>query len=204
MMKRVLLAIAVLFASLTFASPSFASEPTSGLEGLGKPVSDEALSDMRGKYVAPSGIAYFGILMNSSWQGANGVTTDATLLFSINFQAAANGSSNGMPVVMISWSHACATCGDSSMDVTNFSPSSGNSYVAVTNGGSIPLGSLNTVNGVVQSQQIAGSDNQSRNAMSIEIVPAGSLAYNTAGMTALTGNKNSELQRWRNAPVHLH
>lgn len=192
MMKCISIAIAALLASLGAASPAFA-DPESGLEGIAAPMSDQALDTMRGKYVAPSGVAYFGIVMSSSWQGTNGITTDATLLFSINFEAAAAGSPSGMPVVMVSWSRDCQSCGDSSMDVTNFSPASGSSYVALTgNGSSIPIGSLNTVNGVVQSQQIAGSDNQSHNAMSIQIVPAGTLSYNTTGMTALGQGQKTE------------
>jgi hypothetical protein len=188
MKKRPLLASAAFaFISLTAAGPAFCM-PLSGLEGLGKPVPDSRLGTMRGKFVAPSGIAYFGISMSSSWQGADGITTFANLLFSIDFAAA--NPSQITPQVMISWSRDCASCGDSSMDISGFGPSASDSYVALTgNGGSIPVGALDSATGVVQTQQITGSDNQSRNAMSIEIVPAGTIANNTIGMTALTGSE---------------
>jgi hypothetical protein len=185
MKKRFLLATLALVGGIG-ACPAFA-EPLSGIEGLGTPVSDQELGVMRGKFVAPSGIAYFGIAMSSSWQGNDGITTSATLLFSINFAGAASGQVT--PQVMMSWSRDCASCGDSSMDVSGFGPSANGSYVALAgNGVSIPVGSLNSATGVVQTQQIAGSDNQSRNAMSIEIVPASSIVNDTAGMTQLTAN----------------
>jgi hypothetical protein len=180
MKKHPFLAIAAfMLVGVTCASPALAA-PLSGLEGLGKPVSDEALGNMRGKFVAPSGIAYFGVVMSSSWQGPDGITTAATLLFSIDF--AGGGSGSPHPQLMVSWSRECETCGDNSMDVSGI----GGGYMAVTSDGvSIPVGALDSATGVVQSQQIAGSDNQSRNLMSIEIVPAGSMTYDTSGMTAL-------------------
>jgi hypothetical protein len=193
MKKRPLLATAAFALISVMAAGNAAAAPLSGLEGFGKPVSDEALGTMRGKFVAPSGITYFGIMMSSSWQDANGVTTSATLLFDIDFASAAAGSQQVTPQLMISWHRECLNCGDSSMDLANFGQSASDGYVALTgNGGSIPIGSLNTVTGVVQSQQIAGSDNQSRNMMTIEIVPAGSIKQDTTGMTALTGNGETE------------
>ncbi|MGH9551470.1 MAG: hypothetical protein ACRD3W_18940, partial [Terriglobales bacterium] len=160
------------------------SATLSGLEGIGKPVSDETLGNMRGKFVVPSGITYFGVVMSSSWQGSDGITTAATLLFSVDFAAASTGSKYGTPQLMISWSRSCSDCSDDSMDVSAFGPSASNGYVALGgNGSSIPVGSLGSVSGIVQSQQIMGSDNQSHNVINVEIVPAGSLSYDTTGMT---------------------
>ena len=183
MRKHSLLASAA-FALISVVAPRPAfAESFSGLEGLGKPVPDSELGTMRGKFVAPSGIAYFGIAMASSWQGADGITTFANLLFSIDFA----GSGQPTPQLMISWSRDCSSCGDSSMDLSGFGPAASNSYVALTgNGATIPVGALDSTTGAVQTQQIAGSDNVSRNSMSIEIVPAGSIANNTSGMTQLT------------------
>ena len=165
----------------------------SGLEGLGKPVSDQALGNMHGKYVVPSGITYFGIVMSSSWQGSDGITTAATLLFSVDFAAANAGSKYGTPQLLISWSRGCSDCGDDSMDVSAFGPSATNGYVALgSNGSPIPVGSLGSVTGVVQSQQIAGSDNQSHNVINVEIVPSASLSYDTTGMTPLGAHGSSQ------------
>jgi hypothetical protein len=46
------------------------------------------------------------------------------------------------------------------------------------------------VHGFVQHQQIAGNDNQVRNAMNVAVVPAGTLTLNTDGMTPLTAPQN--------------
>ena len=188
MKKRLLIATAAIAFIGVMGASEAAAAPVSGLEGLGQPVSDESLGEMRGKFVAPSGIAYFGIVMSSSWQGTDGVTTAANLLFSIDF-----AGGNATPLLMVSWTRACEQCGDDSMDVNAFGSPANGGYVALTGDGvSIPVGSLDTATGVVQSQQIAGSDNQSRNAMTIQIVPAGSLNTDTSGMTALTGNGLTE------------
>jgi hypothetical protein len=191
MRKQRLLAVAIsAFIGVASAAPAMAA-PLSGLEGLGKPVEDEALAGMRGKFVAPSGVAYFGIVMSSSWQGSDGITTAATLLFSLDF--AHGGSSNPVPQLMVSWSRECAACGDDSMDVDSFGPSANGGYVALSgNGVSIPVGGLDTATGVVQSQQIAGSDNQSRNLMNIQIVPSGSMHADTTGMTPLVGGQTQQ------------
>ena len=186
MKKHLPLTSALLAFSLFLASPAPAS-PESGLEGIATPVSDQALGDIRGKFAAPSGIAYFGIVMASSWQGSDGITTAAKLLFSIDFAGKSNVPT---PQLMVSWSRQCPECGDNTMDVSGFGASADNGYLAITgNGVSIPVGSLDTATGVVQSQQIAGSDNQSRNLMSIQIVPAGSASYDTSGMTALSAGQ---------------
>ncbi len=182
-MRRLLTACLLLLAGAV-AAPACAA-PLSGLEGIGTPVSDQTLDAMRGKFVAPEGVTYFGILMSSSWQGSDGITTSANFLLSIDFAAAAAGSSSGMPVVMVSWARQCTTCDDPSMDVSGFTPGA-NGYVA------IPVGGLNTVTGVVQDQQIAGSDNRSANVMSIVLVPSGSAVLNTSGMTALAPGQQSK------------
>jgi hypothetical protein len=172
----------IAFTAMFMVAPAGAAT-LSGLEGLGKPVSDQALGGMRGKFVAPSGITYFGIVMSSSWQGSDGITTAATLLFSVNFGA--DGKS-ATPELLVSWSRDCGDCGDDSMDVSSFGQSASNGYVALgSNGAVVPIGSLGSVTGVVHSQQIAGSDNQSHNVMSIEIVPSASLSYDTTGMSPL-------------------
>src|SRR4051794_2303295 len=121
MKKRLLLASAAFALIGSMGAKAALAEPLSGLEGLGRPVSDQELGTMRGKFVAPGGIAYFGIAMSSSWQGNDGITTSATLLFSINLAGAASGQVT--PHVMISWSRDCAACGDSSMDLSGFGPS---------------------------------------------------------------------------------
>lgn len=178
-MKRLIIAVLPMIASAMTPVPAVAAT-LSGLEGLGRPVADDQLASMRGKFISPSGISYFGILMSSSWQGSDGITTAATLLFSLNLTS--GGAKGPTPELLVSWSRNCPTCGDSSMDVSGSGPSPTGNYVVQN---SIPVGALNNVSGAVQSQQIAGSDNQAHNNMSIAIVPASSINPNTSGMTVL-------------------
>ena len=63
--RRVLL----LAATAAFMSSTAVANPpmNSGLEQFGSKVSDEQLSDMRGKFVRPGNVSYFGISMATSW-----------------------------------------------------------------------------------------------------------------------------------------
>lgn len=169
-------------ASLLAAAPSPAVT-LSGLEGVGKPVPDSELAQMRGKFIAPGSISYFGVQMASSWQGGDGITTSAVLLFNVDFAKGAATSDGATPHLLVSWSHD----GDATMDVHAFSGDAGNGYVALgSTGSAIPAGSMGTINGAVQGQQIAGSDNLARNEMRIQVVPAASLQTNVAGMKEVT------------------
>jgi hypothetical protein len=164
--------------ALAFAVPAAAAMPSSGIEQAGHKVDDRALADMRGKFIAPGNISYFGIQMQSSWQRPDGVTTAATLLLNVDF---AKAGTNGTPNVqlMVGWDRD----GDSQMDVAGFGPAAAGSFVTVP----IAAGGLGTVQGAVQSQQIAGSDNRVANSMTIAIGPASAFpAPNTAGLTEVT------------------
>lgn len=147
--------------------------PSSGLEGLGHRVSDEQLSDMRGKFVTPNNISYFGVSMMTSWENAEGVITSAVMVFSVDFMNGAGNPDGASPEVAVAWNRDCAGCADPSMDVVGFGPDAQNGYVAITPSFDVvPVGGLNSVSGAVQSQQIAGSDNSVLNSMQIAVVPA--------------------------------
>lgn len=157
-------------------SPAFAAPAqSSGLEVLGRPISDAALGEIRGKFISPDKISYFGIQMQTSWQTPDGITTDATLLFSVNFLNGAGNPEGATPVLMISWSRD----GDPSADVAGFGEAAAEGYFAI--------GGLGTVQGGVQSQQISGSDNIARNDMRIAIVPTSAVRqFDTDGLTEVT------------------
>lgn len=155
--------------------------PETGLEGLGTKVSDEELGEMRGKFISREGIAYFGVSLHTSWQGADGITTFATLLFNVSF-AGGNGQGS-VPQLLIGWSRE----GDESMDVSGFGAAAADSYVAISGNTVIPVGGLGAVQGAVQSNEIAGTDNRVHNAMSIAVVPINAVsAPQTNGLTAVT------------------
>jgi hypothetical protein len=167
---RLILAAAGSLAALATAASATQPSIESGLESAGKPVSDAALGEMRGMFIRPENISYFGVQMQTSWQGADGVTTAANLLFKVDFAAGAGNSNGATPVLLIGWTRE----GDPSLDVAGFSEAASRSYVALP-GQQLPIGGLAGSQGAVQTQQIAGSDNRVRNDMQIAIVPASSI-----------------------------
>lgn len=172
--RNLLRACALFFAS-TFLG---ASMPPTGLEDVGRTLDDSELSEMRGKFIAPSGVSYFGVALQSSWQSSDGVTTMATINFNLSFAAGALGGAT--PQLLVGWTRACEDCGDSAMDVST--PNGVNTV--------IPDG-LASVNGVVQSQIINGSDNAVANKMNIAVVPAGqALPPSSAGLSEVTSSSS--------------
>jgi hypothetical protein len=173
------------FAVALVSAPAANARATlqSGLERSGTAVEDAALADMRGKFIAPGNISYFGIEMQSAWQRPDGVTTAATLVLNVDFAHATPGSPNVQ--LLVGWNRD----GDSQMDVSEFGPAAAGTYVTVP----MSAGGLGSVQGAVQSQQIAGSDNHVGNAMSIAIMP-GSVppTANTSGLTAVTSGENHQ------------
>ena len=157
--------------------------PETGLEGRAIQLSDTELSDMRGKFVSPANISYFGITLASSWQGADGVTTFATIMFDLNF-ASPSASGEPEPRLLIGWSRD----GDAAMDVTEFGPAAQDGYVALTSvNGPISAGGLSTIQGAVQSHDVTGSDNNVLNNMSILVVPVDQVKVPTGdGLTTAT------------------
>src|SRR3982751_1463597 len=142
---KLLLGVAILFAA---PLPALAAAPLSGVEQAGTKVDDSALGDMRGKFILPGNVSYFGIQMQSSWQRPDGVTTAATLLLNVDFSGGAAGPPAHLPV---SWNRD----GDGQMDVAGFGPAAAGTYVTVP----IGAGGLGTVHGAVPRPQRAGSDN---------------------------------------------
>ena len=169
--RRVLL----LAATAAFMSSTAVANPpmNSGLEQFGSKVSDEQLSDMRGKFVRPGNVSYFGISMATSWQNSDQITTSAVLLFSVAFAHGAGNPADANPMVAVAWNRDCSGCADPAMDVAGFGPAAQGSYLAVTSTSQlIPVGGLDSVHGAVQSQQIAGTDNRVTNSMQLAIVPS--------------------------------
>lgn len=175
--------------ALTFAfatAPAFAAEVPSGLEFIGQRIPDEQLATMRGKFISPNSVSYFGIMMTTSWQGPDGITTQANLLFRIDFAGGVGGSSS--PHLLVGWSRD----GDTSLDLGSFGPAAQSGYVAIgANGAATPLVAANS-SGAVQSNIIAGADNHALNGMSIAIVPASAVDHATpSGLTDIAGSQTS-------------
>lgn len=176
MTGRFLLATMLAAAAATSPAAAAAAPLESGLEAIGRKVDDTQLGEMRGKFIRPDNISYFGISMQTAWQGPDGITTGATVLFSVGFANGAGNLDGATPSLLLTWSRD----GDPDMDVAGFS----DGYVAVT----IPIGGLDTMRGAVQSQQIAGDDNHVRNDMRIAVLPASALNLEQLGQLQPASN----------------
>ncbi|QIQ85688.1 hypothetical protein [Erythrobacter sp.] len=168
----------------TAAPPLIAAGPDLSALGDAKPLADEELADMRGKFVTPEAVSFFGITMLTSWQDASGVTTLARLLFSVDFLPRAGGGAPA-PQLMIAWSRAGEGGGDPAMDVTDMHEG----YVPyIPPQDAFGLGGLDTFSGAAQANVIAGADNRALNAMQVMIVPSSAVpSLSDGGLTAIDG-----------------
>lgn len=162
------------------AAPVMADTPNLSALAGAKPVADIELADMRGKFVTPQSVSFFGITMLTSWQDASGVTTLARLLFSVDFLPSGKGGSP-TPQLMIAWSRE----GDPGMDVTDMHEG----YVPyIPPQDVLGVGGLNTFAGAAQANVIAGADNRTLNGMQVMIVPSSAVpSLSQSGMTAANG-----------------
>lgn len=176
------ISLAVTAAALLLAagpSPLSAKDPFAALAKLGPPVADEDLGEVRGKFIRPDSVSFFGISMITSWQDENGITTTARLVFNVSFLANGNGG-DPVPHLMVGWTRE----GDPAMDVTDnhtgYTP-------IITAQNVLPVGSLGTTQGAAQANIIAGADNAAINGLQIALVPTSELpAMNSAGLTSIT------------------
>lgn len=148
---------------------------------LANPLTNAELDLMRGKYISPEAVSYFGISMLTSWQDENGITTAARLAFSVDFL---NPSGGGAPVpqLLIAWERN----GDSAMDVAGVP--AGHAAVSFGADQVLPVGALDTVGGAAQANVIAGADNVTRNSMQIAVVPMSEVPTTSAdGLVAVDG-----------------
>lgn len=163
----------------TGASPLSAKDPFAALAKLGPPVEDAELGEVRGKFIRPDSVSFFGISMITSWQDENGITTTARLAFNVSFLNEGNGG-DPVPQLMIGWTRE----GDPAMDVTD----NHTGYTPVIAAQQVlPVASLGSTQGAAQANIIAGADNAAINGLQIALVPTSELsAMNGAGLTEIT------------------
>lgn len=168
--------IAIIPVPATAQQPDLIGISTTAL--LGTPITDPELDAIRGKFIRPDSISYFGISMLTSWQDESGITTIARLVFNVDFLNAGNGG-NPVPQLMIGWVRE----GDPAMDVTD----SHTGYTPlITAQQIVPVGGLGTTQGAAQANIIAGADNLAHNNMQIALVPTSQIAaFEQAGLTAI-------------------
>jgi hypothetical protein len=180
------LAVAALAAALGTA-PVIAASPDLSALGDARPLADDELAEMRGKFVTPQSVSFFGITMLTSWQDSSGVTTVARLLFSVDFLPRSGGGAP-VPQLMIAWSRDSDLGSDPTMDATDMHAA----YVPyIPSQDVFGVGGLAGFSGAAQAHVIAGADNRALNAMQVMIVPSSAVpALAQGGMSAADGPVN--------------
>ena len=173
-----LLGLTAVTLMLLASSDVTASSAAPKLSDLGDPVSDAELGEIRGKFITPEAVSFFGIEMVTSWQDAAGITTTAQLVFTVDFLKDQNGQP--VPGLMIGWSRD----GDPAMDITD----TNEGYVPVIAAQQVlPIGGLDSTRGATQANLIAGTQNTARNSMQIALVPASQVSrFATGGLNPVT------------------
>ncbi len=164
----------------TSASPVTASSPDLSALGSVQPVTDAELGELRGKFITPDSVSFFGITMLTSWQDASGVTTLARLVFSVDFLPPGDGGAP-VPQLLIGWSRE----GDPAMDVTDLH----DGYVPyIPPQDTLGVGGLDDFSGAAQANVIAGADNRALNGMQVMIVPSSAVpSLSQGGLSPATG-----------------
>ena len=188
--KHLAMRLLVATASLSLIS---AAPPESGLEGLGREVSDEELSEMRGKFVRADSVHFFGVELVQSWLSPEGVTLHATLQFNVDFARGAGNLDGATPTIQVAWDRICSICADPSMDLASLQDSTG---FDAANSGPPPIltiGKFGSLEGLIQTQEIAGSNNDVLNSMSLSVVPYASIQSLPQGEVASIGAGVSQI-----------
>jgi hypothetical protein len=161
--QRLALGVAVL-APIALTSAVVAAPPDIGFGANARLVSDEELGDMRGRYIEPESVNFFGIELASSWQTADGLVLTATLQFEADFNG---GQPMAPPQVLASYQHDMNGVDDPGLEI-------GGITAEFTAQG------LSTVDGAVQANQIGGDDNDVANLLRIRV---GDFDADTAGFS---------------------
>ncbi len=168
--KNTLLLAALTSSELLFSAAAWAVSPVSSppLSQMAKVVPDPALSQMRGRYVSPTGqLVYFGVQIATQWKAGNGETLMAGLNFGVDMNNKA-GAKFVPTVTIVPGQGGNANNGGSSTTI---------------NGNSI-----GTVKGIGQSIQVTGDDNRIKNDLKIHIGPPGSTQHTTGGAGVTPGS----------------
>lgn len=182
--RSIALVLIVSIAALGTA-PAHGADIASGIEHIGVRLDDAQLANMRGKFVRPEGISYFGIMMTTSWQGSDGITTHANLLLKVDFVGGPGGLA--APQLLVGWTRD----GDPALDLGKFGPAAQAGYLVAASGSSDPLAAAGS--GAIQTTVIAGADNHAFNGLSIAVVPRASIGDQPSpGLSPITSGQSTQ------------
>ena len=136
-------------------------------------VDDSELAEMRGKFVSPGQITYFGVEMVTQWQTGSGEVLSAGMKMDMNLPSEGNTSPtvNLIPAVAI---EANSTTSSKSSQTTLPTPTELPTATISSTG-------LNNISGVVQSIQVGGNESQVTNTIEMDVaISTGPVNENTA------------------------
>lgn len=147
--SKITLFLSVSLASSAFMlQPAMAAMPDTHIFNHKVEISDEVLAGMRGRFVSPGAILYFGVEMVTQWQTADGSLQTAGITLSVDAQY--------RPTI--------------TFVTQKTAPSSGAVLQASSSNGNVTIsGGLGTVSGIAQSIQIGGDSNTIRNDLNMDI-----------------------------------
>ncbi len=161
-------------------APAHAEFPDVGVFANAVEVDDSELEQMRGKFVSPGQITYFGVEMQTQWQTGSGEVLSAGMKMDMSFPDAADATPvvNLVPTVSI----AAAPAKKDEIDFkTPVQP-------GLTPGPDTTISSsgLNNITGVVQSIQAGGDNNQITNTLEMNVIIQSSSENNTTTPVTLS------------------
>ncbi len=157
--SRILLTVSLWSSS----TPVYAEFPDVGVFANAIEVDDSELEQMRGKFVSPGQITYFGVEMQTRWQTGSGEVLSAGMRMDMNFPDAVGAT----PVVNLV-STASITAAPVKKDETDFKTPV-QPRLAAGPDTTISSSGLNNITGVVQSIQAGGDNNQITNTLEMNI-----------------------------------
>ncbi len=128
-------------------------------------VPDNDLGTMRGRFVTNGVVQFFGIEMISIWRAQDGSVLSSGINFTANLKDPSNAQFTYQPFAQVT-----PGSGTTSNNNNNQIGDSGN-------------GGINNVNGITQSVQVAGSNNNLTNNMSIDVLGPNSTPNSSSAFT---------------------
>lgn len=146
-------------------------------------VQDSELAEMRGKFVSPDQITFFGVEMQTKWQTGSGEVLSAGMKMDMNFSK----DGNTAPVVSLV----------PTVSIVDNSVQSIPSDTTITSKG------INNISGAVQSIQAAGNENRINNTFEMDVAITSSPVNENAVSQPLAPNPFSVQKSTDNGSVAL-
>ncbi len=193
-------------------APAYAEFPDVGVFANAIEVDDSELEQMRGKFISPGQITYFGVEMQTQWQTGSGETLTAGMKMDMRFPETPDAAPvvNLMPTVSITPAPVKKTEIDFKIPIQPGLTPGPDTIISSTG--------LNNIVGVVQSIQTGGDNNQIINTLEMNVIiqssseninatpvalsltPFSTQATTEGGSVALAGANENSIQTYSYVP----